>query len=69
MRYFVVNDSMIPLYGQPENGYTKMQAISRAQREVEQCAKMFNISYFECASWFHILDSKMHYCVELDTAI
>ena len=36
MRYFVSNDDLIPLHEQPSNGYTKLQAIERAQREAHQ---------------------------------
>lgn len=69
MRYYVTNDSLIPIYGQPEKGYTKLQAIARAQREVDDCVKRFKTSYSECILWFHIIDNKMHYCKELDSVI
>ena len=69
IRYYVTNDSLIPIYGQPENGYTKLQAIARAQREIDHSVKLFKVSRSECASWFHIIDTKGRYCNELDTAI
>lgn len=69
MRYFVTNDDLIPLHEQPENGYTKLQAIERAQREAEQVCNLFNISINEAVKWFHIIDDNIHYCIELDSAI
>lgn len=32
-RFLVANDNGIPFNGQPENGYTYLQAICRVQRE------------------------------------
>lgn len=69
MKYFVTNDDLIPFREQPENGYTELQAIKRAQREAEQASKLFNISINETVKWFHIVDQNFHYCKELDKAI
>lgn len=69
MRYFVTNDDLIPLHEQPENGYTKLQAIERAQREAQQATKLFNIPIAEAVTWFHIVDDNFHYCKDLDSAL
>lgn len=69
MRYFITNDDLIPLHAQPSNGYTKLQAIERAQREAQEETKLFNIPINESVKWFHIVDSNFHYCQELDSAI
>lgn len=69
MRYYVTNSDLIPLHAQPENGYTKLQAISRCQREAEECVKLFNIKISEAVKWFHVVDSNFRYCKELDNAI
>lgn len=69
MRYFVTNDDLIPLHCQPENGYTEIQAVERAQREAKECSEMFSISINETVKWFHIMDDKMHYVKQLDNAI
>lgn len=69
MRYFVTNDDMIPLHAQPPEGYTKLQAIARAQREAKECASLFGGKESDYTSYFHIIDSNCHYCKELDSAI
>lgn len=69
MRYYVTNPDLIPFHAQPENGYTKLQAIARAQREAEEASKSFDLPITETAKWFHIVDSNFHYCQKLDSAI
>lgn len=69
MRYFVTNENLIPLHAQPENGYTKMQAIERAQREAVESSRLFSLPMAETVKWYHIVDSNFHYCKELDSAI
>ena len=39
-RYYVLSNS-IPLRAQPENGYTRLQAIERVQREINNDLKLF----------------------------
>lgn len=69
MKYYVTNDDLIPFHEQPPNGYTKLKAIERAQREAKQASELFAIPITETAKWFHIVDSNFHYCRELDSAI
>lgn len=68
-RYFVTDDNLIPLYAQPAEGYTKLKAIERAQREVKECASLFGGTESDYTTFFHIVDSNFNYCQELDTAI
>lgn len=68
-RYFVTDDDYIPLSNQPNNGYTKMQAIQRAQREAEEAAKLFGLDISDTVKWYHIMDSNNNICHELDNAI
>ena len=67
--YFVTNEDFIPLHAQPEQGYTKLQAIARAQREVNRCAELFGGTPADYVSDFHIVDNNFNHCPELDTAI
>lgn len=69
MKYYVTNDDFIPFHAQPEAGYTKLQAIERAQREVKECVKLFGGQKSDYTSWFHIVDKNFYYCRDLDTAI
>lgn len=69
MKYYVTNDDLIPFHAQPADGYTKLQAIERAQREVKECVKLFGGKESDYTSYFHIMDSNFHYCRELDNAI
>lgn len=68
-RYYVTNNDMIPFHAQPPEGYTKLQAIARAQREAEECVKLFGGKESDYTSWFHIVDNKFHHCEDLDLAI
>jgi hypothetical protein len=43
MRYYVTNDDLIPFHEQPAEGYTKLQAIERAQREVKEAVKFYHL--------------------------
>lgn len=67
--YFVTNEDFIPLHAQPKHGYTKLQAINRAQREVNECAELFGGSPAEYTSYFHIVDDTFTHHPELDSAI
>lgn len=69
LRYYVTDDDYIPLKAQPENGYTQLKAIERAQREAEESAKLFGLSVSETAKWYHIMDSDYNIVSELDKAI
>ena len=69
LRYYVTNHDLIPLHEQPPEGYTKLQAIERAQREAKEAAYLFDMDVIETKKWFHIMDSNNHYCKELDDAI
>lgn len=68
-RYFVTNQDYIPLHAQPTNGYTKLQAISRAQREVNECVDLFGGCPEDYTASFHIVDDNFNPCTELDKAI
>lgn len=68
-RYYVTNEDFIPLHAQPDEGYTKLQAIERAQREVDECVKLFGGKPEDYTSYFHIFDDKMNYQRDLDSAI
>ena len=69
MRYYVTNNNLIPLHEQPSQGYTKLQAIARCQREACECVKLFNIKMSEAVKWFHVVDNKFRYCKDLDNCI
>ena len=69
MRYFVTNKDLIPLKAQPSEGYTKLEAINRAQREATEDKRLFGFTWKEATSGYHIVDSNFHYCSELDNAI
>ena len=68
-RYWVTDCDYLPLHEQPDEGYTKLQAVMRAQREAEEAAKLFNLRIQETAKWFHIMDWNGKICHELDNAI
>ena len=69
LRYYVTDDDYIPLREQPNEGYTELQAIERAQREAERSAKLFNLKVSETAKWYHIMDSNNKIRHDLDTVI
>ena len=72
-RYWVKDSDYIPLSTQPENGYTKIQAIQRAQREAEEevrlFGKRFGLTISDAVKHFHIMDSNGNICHELDSVI
>ncbi len=68
-RYFVTDDDNIPLKDQPENGYTQIGAIERAQREAQRSADLFNLRIQDTVKWYHIMDDKCNMCPELDNCI
>lgn len=68
-RYFVTNEDFVPLHAQPSEGYTKLQAISRAQREVNESVKLFGGRPQDYTSYFHIVDDNFNRRPDLDTAI
>lgn len=67
--YYVTNDNYIPLHAQPAEGYTKLEAIQRAQREVRECVKLFGGRPEDYTSDFHVIDQDFNRCPELDRAI
>jgi hypothetical protein len=69
LRYYVTDHNLIPLTAQPAEGYTKLEAIERAQREVDECVRLFGGKPSDHTGAFHIVDSNFHYCEELDSAI
>lgn len=68
-RYWVTDSDGIPLSNQPEEGYTKNQAILRAQREAEELSRLFKEPVSKTAKYFHIMNSSNNICYELDSAI
>lgn len=68
-RYYVTNEDYIPLHAQPAEGYTKLQAIARAQREVREAANLLGGSASEYTDCFHIVDDNFKQCPELDRVI
>lgn len=57
MRYYVTSNS-IPLKAQLENGYTRLQAIERVQREIETDKKLFpSLSWQEIKYNYDIVDT------------
>lgn len=68
-RYFVANEDCIPFGDQPENGYTAMGAVERAQREAERASSMSGEPISETRTWFRILDSDFNTCPELEKGI
>lgn len=55
-RFLVANDNGIPFNGQPENGYTYLQAICRVQREIDACINLWGGKASDYKDWFKILD-------------
>lgn len=68
-RYFVTDDDYIPLHDQPNEGYTKLGAVERAQREAEANARLFKIPMSEAVKGYHIMDDEYNIIHELDSAI
>lgn len=72
-RYWVTNSDYIPISSQPNDGYTKLGAIQRAQREAEQdvrlFGKKFGLTIQDATKDYHIIDSDGNICYDLDNAI
>lgn len=69
-RFFVADGrTNIPLHAHPENGYTFLQAIARAQREIEECVKIFGGKFQDYKDGFSILDSNFYEVAEAKDAI
>lgn len=68
-RFYIANHNGIPLHAQPENGYTWLQVIERAQREIEECIKLFGGTFEEHKKAFTVLDSNFHEVKEAQDAI
>ena len=68
-RYFVTGESMIPFAGQPSNGYTEMQAVRRAQREVADASDYLGVPFSEAKNLVHIVDNNFCRALELECAI
>lgn len=56
MRYYVANKDGIPFHAQPENGYTKLQAMARIQREIKEDIRLFGGSFDDYKTWYTVLD-------------
>lgn len=69
MRYYVANSDNIPLHAQPENGYTKLQVITRVQLEIDHMCSLFGGCFSDYKDDFHILDSNFKEVHEFDNAI
>lgn len=55
--YVVIRQNGIPLHAQPEDGYTRLQAICRVQREAEHDKKLFDMTWQEATSGYDIVDT------------
>lgn len=69
MRYYIADVNNIPLHSQPENGYTKLGVLNRAQRELAECVELFGGRPNDYTSCFHILDQNFNRCEEIETGI
>ena len=69
MRYYIADHNGIPLSNQPENGYTKLGAIERAQRECEECVLLFGGKIQDYTNDIYIMDSNFKIHSELQSAI
>jgi len=69
MRYYIADNNGIPLSNQPENGYTKLGAIERAQRECEECVSLFGGKIQDYTNDLYIMDSNFKIHSELQNAI
>lgn len=67
--YYVTDDDYIPIANQPEEGYTQLKAVERAQREATSDAKLFKMPMSEAVKFYHIADSRGNILHELDSAI
>ena len=68
-RDYVTREDYIPLHAQPPEGYRKLQAIARAQREVREAVNLLGGSASEYTDCFHIVDDNFEKCPELDRTI
>lgn len=68
MRYYVTDSNYIPLHEQRPDGYTKLQAIDRVQREMKECVEFFGGEMKDYKSWFHIVDTNFNIIVEFEKA-
>lgn len=69
MRYYIANENGIPYHEQPANGYTKLQVIARAQREIKEYVKLWGGKFSDYKGWFLILDKNFHEVHDFDDAI
>lgn len=69
-RFYVADGiTNIPLRAQPENGYTWLQAIERAQREIEECIRLFGGRFQDYKGAYAVLDSNFCEVKEAQNAI
>ena len=69
MRYYISDNNGIPLRNQPKNGYTKLEAIERVQRECEECVSLFGGKIQDYTNDFYIMDNNFKIHSELQNAI
>lgn len=69
MRYYISDNNGIPLSNQPKNGYTKLEAIERVQRECEVCVSLFGGKIQDYTNDFYIMDNNFKIHSELQNAI
>ena len=69
MRYYVTDSNYIPFHEQRSDGYTKLQAIDRVQREMKECAEMFGGKPEDYKSLYHIVDTDFNTIIEYDDYI
>lgn len=68
-RFYIAESNGIPLHAQPEKGYTYLQAIARAQREIKELVKIFGGKFQDYKGEFLILDSNFREVEEAQKAI
>ena len=68
-RYYVGDENGIPFREQPDEGYSAIKAVERAQREAERASKMYGEPISETRTWYTILDKDMNRCYELEKGI
>ena len=68
MRYYVTSNS-IPLKAQPENGYTRLQAIERVQREIETDKKLFPTLSWEVLKHNYDIVDTVNFKIDYDARL
>ena len=68
MRYYVTSNS-IPLKAQPDNGYTRLQAIERVQREIETDKKLFPTLSWDAIKYNYDIVDTVNFKIDYDARL